>query len=41
MTIVSFGSPDALVEHVNTAGILQADIVDISVVDSRWYLIHY
>jgi hypothetical protein len=41
MTAISFGSADELVNYVNTGGIVKADIVDITVVGGRWYILHY
>lgn len=41
MTAVNFATADELVAYVVAEGVLQADIVNILVTKSRWYLFHF
>jgi hypothetical protein len=41
MTAISFATSSELVTYVNDNTIVKADIVDITVVDGRWYIFHY
>lgn len=41
MTVVNFETARELQDYANAQGLVQADIVSIQHVASRWYLFHF